>query len=87
MPLLGTPAPSNGEAVTLTSSNPSLLSLTLNPATTGTRSVTLNYAAGLTYAPGYPSPAVSTWLLWPVPELRRLQPPLRATLRPLSRSL
>ncbi len=47
-PVLGAPAPAGGLNVTVTSSDSTLATLTLNPATTGSRSVTLNYAAGAT---------------------------------------
>ncbi len=47
-PVLGAPAPAGGVSVTVTSSDPTLATLTLNPTTTGTQSVTLNYSAGNT---------------------------------------
>src|ERR1019366_804321 len=46
-PVLGTPAPAGGLNVTVTSSS-SNLTLTTNPANTGTKSVTLSYAGGST---------------------------------------
>lgn len=48
-PLLGVEAPSKGEAVTVTSSNPKLLLLSLTPNGAGSASVTINIAGGQTY--------------------------------------
>src|SRR5450631_1299223 len=47
-PILGAPAPAGGLNVTVTSSDSTLATLTLNPTSTGSQSVTLNYAAGAT---------------------------------------
>lgn len=48
VPYLGAPAPAGGTAMTVTSSNASLVTLTLDPTTTGAKSITLNYSGGST---------------------------------------
>jgi hypothetical protein len=47
-PYLGAPAPAGGVSVNLTSSDPTKLTLTLNPLTAGSGAVTLVYPAGST---------------------------------------